>query len=218
MENFVYTENGFLDFEDSQLSQMVNCLAHCYNNNQINFAKLCFTIYSIHAYCKNNYWKAKDNEYYNSYKLLAKFGFDKKAVSRYRQSYEKFIQGCVIENVSVKPYFHGFSPSKLFELLPLSYETLETAIDKKVIRPEMTVKEIREYLKTLKEGTDKAETVIEDPVINEEEIPLAYNPVQEYEYSYFESKTKNQLLNIVWELQKAYQKLKGEKKNAKQSK
>lgn len=83
----------------------------------------------------------------------------------------------------------------------------------------MTCKQIREYIRTLKDGTDKAEKVVEDTTINEEEIPMAYNPKQEYEYSYFETKTKNQLLNIVWELQKEYQalKLKGERKNAKQS-
>ena len=34
----------------------------------------------------------------------------------------------------------------------------------------------------------------------------------EYEYSYFEDKTKNQLLNMIWELQKAYQKLKEKRK------
>ena len=82
---------------------------------------------------------------------------------------------------------------------------------KQIIKPSMTVKQIREYIKTLKDGSDKAEKVIEDTTINEDDIPMAYDPKQEYEYSYFETKTKNQLLNIVWELQKAYQKLKSNK-------
>ena len=206
-----------IEMEDKTLNELLNCLCHCYNQNQINFAKISFTIYSIWNYCKNNYWKAKNNELYNSHKLLEKFGFDKKAVSRYKCSFERYIQGTTIENVSVKTFYYGFAPSKLFEMLSLSYETLDNAIDNKLIRPDMTVKQIREIIKTIKDGTDKAEKVLEDSStteINEEEIPLVYNPKQEYEYSYFESKTKNQLLNIVWQLQTEYQKLKkkGEKK------
>lgn len=215
MEEFI---NAKIEFGDKQLDELCNCLSQCYNVNQFNFARTSFVIYSIWDYCKNNYWLAKDNEWYNANKVLEKFGFDKKAVSRYKQSYEKYVQGDTFETVTLKSYFNEFSPSKLFELLTLSYDTLENAIDKKLVRPDMTVKQIREYIKSLKDGTDKAEKVIEDTTeINEDDIPLVYDPKQEYEYSYFESKTKNQLLNIVWELQKAYQKLKGEKKNVKQS-
>ena len=68
----------------------------------------------------------------------------------------------------------------------------------------MTVKQIRDYIKSLKNGTNEE--------INEEEIPEAYDPTKKYDFSYFETKTKSQLLNIVWELQKAYQKLKEKRK------
>ena len=140
--------------------------------------------------------------------MLAKFGFDKKAVNRYKQCYERFVfQGA---NILYEDY-KDFSPSKLFELLVLSSETSDELVKKQFIKPTMTIKQIREYIKTLKDGSDKAEKVIEDTTINEDEIPMAYDPKQEYEYSYFETKTKNQLLNIVWELQKAYQKLKSNK-------
>ncbi len=218
MEEFICNE---IKFEDKELSELVSSLKKCYWNTQTNFAKVCFTIYNIHSYCRNNYWKAKDNEMYNSYKLLEKFGFDKKAVGRYKNCFEKYIQGNTIDNVFVKPYFINFSPSKLFELLPLSYDTLEYSIDNKLIRADMTVKQIRRYIKSLKDGTTQAEQVIEDTSIKEEEIPMAYDPKQKYEYSYFETKTKNQLLNMIWDLQREYQELKtqGEKtKNGKSSK
>ncbi len=214
MEEFVINE---LDFEDKELSLLIKDLKQCFYRQQDSFIKTCVTIHKIWSYCKGNYYKAKDNEYYNSYKLLAKFGFDKKAVSRYKQCFEKFIVGDD-GHYTLFPQIYGFTSSKLFELLTLSDETIFNAIDNKLLKPEMTVKQIREFIKTLKDGTDKAEKVVEDTTeINEEDIPLAYDPKQEYEYSYFESKTKNQLLNIVWELQKAYQKLKlkGEKKNVK---
>lgn len=198
-----------IEMEDKGLNELLNCLCHCYNNNQFNFAKVCFTIYSIWDYCKNNYWKAKDNEYYNSYKLLEKFGFDKKAVSRYKSSFERFIQGSTIENVFVKPLYFGFSPSKLFEMLTLSYETLEIAIDNQLINPCMTVKQIRELVKTIKNGTDFAEKVLEDNIeeINEEEIPMAYDPSKHYEDKYFMGLAKSQLVNNIITLQEHCEKL-----------
>lgn len=205
MEEFI---NSDLDFEDNELHLLMLALQDCFEDNQINFCQTCKTIYDIWSYCKKSYFKAKNNEYYNSYKLLAKFGFDKKAVNRYKQCYERFVlQGA---NVLLNDY-KDFSPSKLFELLVLSSETSDELVKKQFIKPTMTVKQIREYIKTLKDGSDKAEKVIEDTTINEDDIPMAYDPKQEYEYSYFETKTKNQLLNIVWELQSAYQKLKNKK-------
>ena len=212
MEEFIKSD---LEFEDNELYWLVERLRDTFNNSQLNFAKTCECIYNIWKYCKGNYYKAKDNEYYNSYKLLAKFGFDKKAVNRYKNCYERFVHQ---QSCSLYPMYEDFTSSKLFELLVLSEDTAKNSIINGLVLPTMTVKQIREYIKSLKDGTDKAEKVVEDTTeINEEDIPLVYDPKQEYEYSYFESKTKNQLLNIVWELQKAYQKLKGEKKNVKQS-
>lgn len=205
MENFIKCG---LEFEDNELYCLVERLRDVFNDSQDNFANTCECIYKIWSYCKGNYWKAKDNEYYNSYKLLAKFGFDKKAVCRYKQCYERFIHK---EQGGLYPIYEDFTPSKLFELLVLSNDTVNNSIVNGLIKPTMTVKEIREYIKTLKDGTDKAEKVVEDTIINEEEIPMAYDPKQKYEFSYFETKTKNQLLNIVWQLQDAYQKLKTNK-------
>lgn len=192
--------NFNIEFEDNNLTLLCNDLKNCYNDNQKNFAKLCITIYNIWSYCKDNSYKAKNDDYYNSYKLLAKFGFDKKAVSRYKQCFERYIQGYDVNNVSIKTYFKDFSPSKLYELLVIPCDKLEELIDKHIIYPEMTVKQIRDYIKSLKNGANEE--------INEEEIPEAYTPSKKYDFSYFETKTKTQLLNMIWELQKAYQKLK----------
>lgn len=205
MEEFIKSD---LEFEDNELYWLVERLRENFNNSQLNFAKTCECIYNIWKYCKGNYYKAKDNEYYNSYKLLAKFGFDKKAVNRYKNCYERYVHP---QSCSLYPIYEDFTSSKLFELLVLSEDTAKNSIINGLVLPTMTVKQIREHIKTLKDGSDKAEKVIEDTTINEDDIPMAYDPKQEYEYSYFETKTKNQLLNIVWELQKAYQKLKSNK-------
>lgn len=206
-----------IEFEDVNLNELVKCLNQCFYNKQTQFAKLAFVVYKILNYAGvSTYKRTKTGDYYTSTTLLEAFGFDKSSITKYKQSYEKFCQGTNFDNVSVKTYFIKFSSSKLFELLPLSFETLENVIDKKLITPEMTVKKIREYVKNLKIGNSDCDNVIEDTKnINEDEIPMAFDSKQEYDYSYFETKTKSQLLNITWDLYKECQKLRKEKKNEK---
>lgn len=197
-----FIKNESLVFDNKELNELLIDLNSCFVNRQNNFVDICCCIAKICECCENNYFKAKDNEYYNCYSLLRKFGFDRKAVCCYKNCYVKFIL-----NKYFDMYLKDFSPSKIFELLSLSNETIFNAIDTKVLKPEMTVKEIREFVKSQRNG-QTTETVVEKKIeINEEEIPFVYDPKVEYEYSYFERKTKNQLLNIVWELQKEYQKL-----------
>lgn len=214
MKNFKLNN---VEFEDINFNELIKNLNQCFYNKQINFAKLSFTIYSIVNYAGDNTYKnITTGQYYTSTTLLEAFGFDKSSITKYKHSFEKFCQGTSIENVFVKTFFINFSPSKLFELLQLSNETLENAINKKLITPEMTVKKIREFVKSLKDGNCDCDNVIEDMKnINEEEIPMAFDSKQEYEYSYFETKTKSQLLNIAWELYKECQKLRKDKKNEK---
>lgn len=202
-----------LEFEDNKLDALVYDLKVCFNRQTSCFVEVCSTIYKIWSYCKGQYWKAKDDEYYNSYKLLAKFGFDKKAVSRYKCCFEKFmfLGKSFSSTYILYDEFKDFNPSKLFELLPLSKETCFNLVKNKMIKPEMTVKEIRAFVKAMKKGTDSAEQVLEDTSINEDEIPMAYDPKQKYEFKYFESMSKNQLLNMIWSLQEEYQKLKNNK-------
>ena len=106
-----------LEFEDNELDSLVSELKLRFNQQTTCFVEICSTIYKIWKYCKGNYWKAKDDEYYNSYKLLARFGFDKKAVSRYKCCFEKFITTIFPSSGPYKLYdeFKDFNPSKLFE-------------------------------------------------------------------------------------------------------
>ena len=218
MENF-NIQNEF-DFKDKTLNNLICDLQTCYFNQQNNFCKICFTIFKISQYFDNNYINVeqKTNEYYDKYKLLAKFGFDKTAVSRMTNCYLKFMTGGYDGNtVSLKSWYEGFSPSKLFELLKLSNLTCEDCVDKKLIVPSMTVKEIRNYIKQLNDGKDKAEKVVEE-LNNDndtEEIPMAYNPKQHYDIEYFDGLSKKQLVNCIWELQKYCEKLTGKIKTTK---
>ncbi len=220
MDEFI---KSYLEFNDIVLNNLLIDLRTHFDDNQNNFAHICKSIYKIWSYCKKNYYKAKDNEYYNSYKLLAKFGFDKKAVSRLTQCYERFVYDYETDNkvplgvlpkVCLKFEFCDFSPSKLFELLPLSQDTAMELVQKQLITPTMTVKEIREYIKTLKDGTDKAEKVVEvaNNDYNEEDIPMAFDPKKEYDFEYFNRKTKNELVSICVSYQDYLKKLKSKKK------
>lgn len=219
MENFrnIYVP----EFENAELQELVNGLKDVFNKKQDIFAQMCYFVHNIWNYFKNTYAKSKDGEYYNAYLLLKEFGFDKKAVSRLVNSYKRF---CVAlksdlmskEEISLAGAYADFSPSKLFELLPLSADSCFSAIHDGKIKASMTVKEIRQQVKFLIHGgieneKQPADSVIEDE-INEEEIPMAYDPTKEYDFEYFKEKSKPQLLNIVMALQKEYQKLKGKKK------
>lgn len=219
MENFKNID--LPEFVNENLQALVNGLKEVFSKKQDNFADMCYFVYKIWSFCKYSYLPAKDGEFYNSYSLLEKFGFDKKAVSRLKNCYERF---CVSikkdltskEESSIAGCYADFSPSKLFELLPLSADSCLDALNRGKIKATMTVKEIRQQVKFLINGgleeDNKTSDAVTEDEINEEEIPMAYDPTLEYDFEYFKEKSKNQLLNIVMALQSAYQKLKGKKK------
>ena len=210
MENF--NIQGIPEFDDINLQTLINSLKKCYADNQSNFAKVAFLIWKI-SNDFGSYVIANDKKYYRASELLEMLGFDKAQVSRYKQSYTEFVQGSSIENVTLKEMYFGFSPSKLFELLKLSFRTRENAISKGIIRPDMTVKDIRDYVKFLENKNTKKETIADEDLESDDDcIEMAYDPKTNYKFEYFKSKSKNQLINIVWELQKEYQKLLNKKK------
>lgn len=210
-----------LEFDNSDLNELLLNLNKYFKDQQNNFCQIAFCVYKISTYFDNNYVskEKKTQEYYDKYKLLGSFGFEKTAVSRLTNCYLRFMTGTDDKSINLKSWYEGFSSSKLFELLKLSDLTLESQIDKQLITPDMTVKEIREKVKLLVDGKDKAEKVLEkvQEENNIEDIPEAYNPKKYYDFEYFKEKSKVQLLNIVWKLQKELEKIKKgtKKKNEK---
>jgi hypothetical protein len=218
MENF-YKETK-IEFEDNELNELVKQLSKCFENNQNNFCNTCYCVYKISNWFDTNKWHCQDknNYWHDKYSLLGKFGFDRTAISRLSNCYTRFMVCYSNEKINVRltSWFENFSPAKLYELLKLSEKTLCGCFNKELIKPTMTVKEIRTYIKSITDGKDKTEKVLEkneELETTEEEIPMAYNPKLEYEFNYFETKTKSQLLNMIWELQKEYQKIKKGSKN-----
>lgn len=151
--------------------------------------------------------------------IMDSFSLNDTDISRLCSCYEKFV---IVDSDNKKPAlieeFKYFSKSKLVELITVPNEQLLQDIKTKVLRADMSVKTIRDYVKNYKELQkqnkklfDKIEDDQEEKV-DEEDIPMAYNPKLHYDFSYFENKTKAQLLNIVWQLQTEYEKLKKEKR------
>lgn len=222
MENFnqyCLPENEFIDFSYKPINELtiyIKKLDKCFKKDSDNFAEICFLVFQIHnLFMKNSYGiylKKNQNMTYSFDTIMNGFGISKSESSRLLSCYEKFITK-ETDKPMIFAEFYGFSKIKLFELLQIDNEQLKKDLQNKVLRFDFTIKQIRDYVKNLQtlekqqaklNGNDKEEK----EEIVEENIPMAYNPQQHYDFEYFQEKNKAQLLNIVWELQKEYEKLK----------
>lgn len=200
MEDFIMNEN--LMFEDAQLDKMIQNLNEIFKKKQNNFAELCCCVAKIYYYCKENAYKSKDDVYYNAYNLLSRFGFERKSVERLVRCYEKFVTGCDDVDANIKSVFFLFSSSKLFELLSVDNTQLIADIEKEVLKPTMSVKQIREYVKNLNNPSQEIDDkkVKEDDYEDEEDEEF-FNPNKHYDMSFFEGCNQKQLVGIAWTLQ-----------------
>ncbi|MBQ8749878.1 MAG: hypothetical protein IJZ29_05370 [Clostridia bacterium] len=151
-------------------------------------------------------YKSKKGVVYNKLSFFKLFGFDHSQIYRYCECYEKFFVSNMCDVAQkMRPVFFAYSPSKLIELLSVSNEQLEKDIASGVLEASMTVKEIRQYVKRLK-GETKGNAVYADnnPDVEDEEIPQAFDPTKYYEISYFENQSKQDLINICKIYQNKY--------------
>lgn len=216
MENF---RNNDISFEDLTLNNFVTQLKNCYYNKQNNFAEFCKCIYNIRQCCKDNYYKAKNDVYYDFYSLLESFGIGKTSAKCVCACYERFVYDVFVNgdvpiggldldiaHVKVKKEYEDYSSSKLFELLPLSEKMLANCLKKKIITADMTVKEIRKKVKELAGQADSDNLVIEDLDNNEEKtleeqlasLPEAYDPKKYHDLAYFKQFDKATLIDFLF--------------------
>lgn len=237
MENF----KKFIDFDFNienngwanplgleQIKKYIKAMNKCFDKEQDNFVDLVYYIYQLNGLFTDYNQVAfgriytKSNKEYTFDDIMQGFGFDRTQVCRFIKTYDKFL---IFDNGKPKlvPYISDFSKSKIFELLQVDEKQLHKDISNGVLRSDMSVKQIREYVKNYKaletqnkklSEEPKEQEEVEKPI--EEDIPLVYNPKQHYDFSYFEKQSKAQLLNIVWELQKEYERIVKLKNNKKQ--
>lgn len=239
IENFnkyCLSQKDFMTYNGEHLpllKSLINKLDKCFEKDNNNFAELCFTVYRIKLlfdkYKEVHFWGSSRN--LNSYSfdsIMTGFGISKSESSRILSCYDKY---CCLScsdletaKCSIVDEFKGFSKSKLFELLVVDNDQLLQDLKTQVLRFDMSVTTIRKYVKNLQELkkqqaklNQKQEEKLEDESF-EEDIPPAYNPQQHYDFDYFAEKNKAQLLNIVWDLQKEYEKLKENYNKLKRSK
>lgn len=208
MENF---KTNDIQFEDVKLNSGVILLRNCYYDKQKKFAEFCKVIYNIRQYCKDNYFKAKNNVYYDFYSLLGEFGIGKSLAKYVCSCYERFVYDSALDDnapvgfsrVVIKKEYEGYSSSKLFELLPLSEKMLTICLEKKIITSDMTVKEIRKKVKELSGKTTEDNQVTEDnsisePEDQEEETVYAYDPDERHDLDYFKRFDKATLIDFLF--------------------
>ena len=224
---FIFKDiNGNYFETDKNLVKIVKAIESVFDKDNKNFASLCFYTYQLKMlfddYKNAGRWVYSTSEVLYSFDSIMKgFGLDSTQTSRLLSCYDKFC--CLtcsdLEKAacSIITEFQGFSKSKLFELLTIPNEQLIQDLSRNIIRVDMTIKQLREYAKNYKALQKQNSKINDEPIeepekINEEEIPQAYNPKQHYDFEYFECKNKAQLLNIIWDLQKEYERLKKELK------
>ena len=201
MENFKMIEEYDFDLKpyDHDCSEGIKLLNEylkkinkIFAKGQNAFAELCFYVYKVRELFKNytlTYYSrfvTKKNEYVFFENIMQGLGLDETSVSRLCSCYEKFVEQETDKPV-IREEFFGFSKSKLFELLTVDTDHLRVDIKNKVLRPDMSFLAIREYVKNYKAQQKQKKKLFEEDS---------------------EEKTKAQLLNIVWQLQTEYEKLK----------
>lgn len=224
MENLTYTyieiDTSFGD-KSKDIMNYIKNINKCFTKDNNNFIELCYYVYNLKTLFDNYYLSCRDKQgkTYTFKDIMDNFGLNDTEISRLCSCFEKFV---IVDSDNKNPVlveeFKYFSKSKLIELITVPNEQLLQDIKTKVLRPDMSVKTIRVYVKNYKELQKQNKKLFEEQEkqkeeeINEEDIPMAYNPKLHYDFSYFEEKTKAQLLNIVWQLQTEYERIKKEKR------
>ena len=154
-----------IEFEEEEINKLVKKLNELHKAQQNDFSTLCYTVYKINAWFLDNedlVLKSKTNDYYNSKQLFKQLGFTSKQVKRYCNCFTKYM---ILDDVGskLKDVFKKFSESKLIELLPVEDSTLLEYLNNDDITAEMTVKEIRAFLKS---KSEEDLNVIEESELN----------------------------------------------------
>ena len=227
MENLTLFNEVFETIENKQdateIMVILRKINDLINKDQENFIELCYYFKLLKKHFDNIETRVRCM-YYNGYEnkngrwyyeiIIHDFGLEENTVNRMIQIVNRFTEQKSDVGLKIRSVFLGYSKSKLFELLALSDTQIECGMQEQKLRPEMTVKAIREYVKTIKGGAKMENKVLEDTnnSYNEDDIPMTFDPKEEYDFEYFNRKTKNELVTICVSYQDYLKKLKSKKK------
>ena len=210
-----------------KLKKITADINFCFMDEQKNFCQLCYNLNELRNlfYSDESYYhvfETKDKRYPFEFYVNEFFGLDLRYVEKCIAVYRKFMFLQVVgagADLLVKfvDGFQNFNKSKLFELLAVSTEQLKNDINIGVLSPGMSKLQIREYVKNLKGGKKKENVVLEDvdKTLDEQEaeLPSAFDPQHEYDFDFYKTKTKADLVGYCIDLQRTVQKLLRKKKN-----
>lgn len=183
--------------------------------NDFNFLVALYNLYQLGdmkqleylIYCRFT----KHNESMNIYQLCEKyFGLGRKYIDKCLRICYRFITWSDVAPEYTVPILNDLTLSKIMELLTLSADQINFAVKEGYIKSYSTVKELRDYVKSLKGGEKEENKVLEEPrTLDEQEAELdqAFDPKEEYDYSYYKSKSKADLIGYCIDLQRLVQKL-----------
>ena len=165
------------------------------------FAGLCKAVYALRKYFSKEvtYQDPMTRQRLKFDDLMLEYGLDKTYTSRLIASREKYFEGDLI-----KQDFMFFTKWKLFYLLVVPSSVLEPALKSGRISAKSSVKQIRKfvtkYKSTVTPSTDKDEQI----EMELENLPVAYNPEQFYDFDTVNGWSRGELVNNFWTLQKKY--------------
>ena len=175
----------------------------CFYLNQL---KEFFDSFEDKVYISFNYGKVTGlNGEYNFLKFVEEFfNISKSTAYRYLQLFDKFFK----DNFPVyfKDILKEFDISKLVELLVLDNDIIRNALSSGKLKPIMTFKEIRKFV--LNNRGAATDSIIEEEMFEE---PEKYIPGKHYEKQYYNSLSKGELVNYIYELQTYCEELKSKK-------
>lgn len=176
------------------------------NQTNLNSASLCASLFNLSKMFNEVEIVTIGKDWWDFYQYCeVLFGLSKKTVQHYIQVYNKFV--CSVDGTyTYMTMFENFNISKLCELCSVSMDQLERDIENHKLSSGMTQKRIREYVKSLKGTENKENQVLEEPT-QEDKVEIDYNPNKHHDRKYFESLSKEELVEIVLQLQDCYESL-----------
>lgn len=204
MEELIYKESKVV-FEDENLQACLKSFESSISAKNVSDLYFLSNLYELSYAWKGSllYFlqKTTKGEKYTFYQFMQKyFNLDERYIQKSFNVLKRFTsygKSGDVAGFDYLPHFRGFSLSKLFELLVLSDTQLEKDLSNGVLNCNMTVKQIREYIKSIKGGSKKDNKVLEE---TEEEIEVSdcgqYIKFSSENFEYIKSVIKGKKYNF----------------------